>query len=184
MGTDAGAAGALRGAEAYELVFKGGVSCYSRVALEIQPGYSLQRDAKAVCADLPACTIRLYDLAGRKFLCVSILARLCTILFFRSQKPDYLPNACRIHGSLNLNKVAGNFHITAGKSLSLPQGHIHISAFMTDRDYNFTHRINRFSFGGPSPGIVHPLEGDEKIADNSKFPSIGRTLGRTISPVK
>lgn len=40
---------------------------------------------------------------------------------------------------------------------------------MTDRDYNFTHRINRFSFGGPSPGIVHPLEGDEKIADNSKF---------------
>lgn len=40
---------------------------------------------------------------------------------------------------------------------------------MTDQDYNFTHRINRFSFGGPSPGIVHPLEGDEKIADNSKF---------------
>ena len=51
----------------------------------------------------------------------------------------------------------------------MPHGHIHISAFMTDRDYNFTHRINKFSFGGPSPGIVHPLEGDEKIADNSKF---------------
>jgi len=68
-----------------------------------------------------------------------------------------------------VNKVAGNFHITAGKSLSLPRGHIHISAFMTDRDYNFTHRINKFSFGGPSPGIVYPLEGDEKIADNSKF---------------
>lgn len=70
---------------------------------------------------------------------------------------------------MNVNKVAGNFHITAGKSLSLPRGHIHISAFMTDQDYNFTHRINRFSFGGPSPGIVHPLEGDEKVADNSKF---------------
>jgi len=87
---------------------------------------------------------------------------------FRSSEPDYPPNACRVHGSLNVNKVAGNFHITAGKSLSVPHGHIHISAFMTDRDYNFTHRINRFSFGGPSPGIVHPLEGDEKIADNSK----------------
>lgn len=48
-------------------------------------------------------------------------------------------------------------------------GHIHILTFMTDKDYNFTHRINRFSFGGPSPGIIHPLEGDEKIADNSKF---------------
>jgi len=88
---------------------------------------------------------------------------------FRSYIPDYAPNACRVHGSLNINKVAGNFHITAGKSLSVPHGHIHISAFMTDRDYNFTHRINKFSFGGPSPGIVHPLEGDEKIADNSKF---------------
>lgn len=89
--------------------------------------------------------------------------------FFRTHQPIYAPNACRIHGSLNVNKVAGNFHITAGKSLSIPKGHIHISAFMTEKDYNFTHRINKFSFGGPSPGIVHPLEGDEKIADNSKF---------------
>lgn len=88
---------------------------------------------------------------------------------FRAHRPSYAPNACRIHGSLNVNKVAGNFHITAGKSLSIPRGHIHISAFMTDKHYNFTHRINKFSFGGPSPGIVHPLEGDEKIADNSKF---------------
>ncbi|XP_076244528.1 endoplasmic reticulum-Golgi intermediate compartment protein 2 isoform X2 [Calliopsis andreniformis] len=85
----------------------------------------------------------------------------------RTHQPSYAPNACRIHGSLNVNKVAGNFHITAGKSLSIPRGHIHISAFMTDKHYNFTHRINKFSFGGPSPGIVHPLEGDEKIADNN-----------------
>lgn len=85
----------------------------------------------------------------------------------RTHQPIYAPNACRIHGSLNVNKVAGNFHITAGKSLSIPKGHIHISAFMTEKDYNFTHRINKFSFGGPSPGIVHPLEGDEKIADNN-----------------
>ncbi|XP_043676686.1 endoplasmic reticulum-Golgi intermediate compartment protein 2 isoform X3 [Vespula pensylvanica] len=85
----------------------------------------------------------------------------------RTREPSYVPDACRIHGSINANKVAGNFHITAGKSLPLPRDHIHISAFMTNRDYNFTHRINKFSFGGPSPGIVHPLEGDEKIADNN-----------------
>ncbi|XP_019867900.1 endoplasmic reticulum-Golgi intermediate compartment protein 2 [Aethina tumida] len=82
----------------------------------------------------------------------------------RSHFPDVPYDACRIHGTLELNKVAGNFHITAGKSLSLPRGHIHISAFMSDRDYNFSHRINRFSFGDPSPGIVHPLEGDEVIS--------------------
>lgn len=85
--------------------------------------------------------------------------------------PSVIPNkpkdACRIHGNLILNKCAGNFHITAGKSLHLPRGHIHISAFMSDGDYNFSHRINRFSFGDHSPGIVQPLEGDQLITDNS-----------------
>ncbi|CAH1366343.1 hypothetical protein MTP99_007694 [Tenebrio molitor] len=81
----------------------------------------------------------------------------------RNINPDRPYDACRIHGSLILNKVSGNFHITAGKSLNLPRGHIHISAFMSERDYNFTHRINKFSFGDPSPGIIHPLEGDELV---------------------
>ncbi|XP_033211183.1 endoplasmic reticulum-Golgi intermediate compartment protein 2 [Belonocnema kinseyi] len=85
----------------------------------------------------------------------------------RTWEPDYPPDACRVYGSLNINKVSGNFHITAGKSLSLPSGHIHISAFITDQEYNFTHRINRFSFGESSPGIIHPLEGEEKITDES-----------------
>ncbi|XP_014296729.1 endoplasmic reticulum-Golgi intermediate compartment protein 2 [Microplitis demolitor] len=85
----------------------------------------------------------------------------------RTVTPDRRPDACRLYGNINLNKVAGNFHITAGKSLSLPRGHIHIFAFMTSNDYNFTHRINKFSFGEESPGIVQPLDGDEKIADDN-----------------
>ncbi|XP_017775168.1 PREDICTED: endoplasmic reticulum-Golgi intermediate compartment protein 2 [Nicrophorus vespilloides] len=85
----------------------------------------------------------------------------------RTEIPNRPFDACRIHGSLILNKVAGNFHITAGKSLSLPRGHIHISAFMSDADYNFTHRIDRLSFGDASPGIIHPLEGDEFVAKNN-----------------
>lgn len=85
----------------------------------------------------------------------------------RRHIPNRPHDACRIYGSLILNKVAGNFHITAGKSLNLPRGHIHISAFMSDRDYNFSHRIDRFSFGDSSPGIVHPLEGDEYIIDSN-----------------
>lgn len=87
----------------------------------------------------------------------------------RAVKPNKPYDACRIYGSLILNKVAGNFHITAGRSIDLPRGHIHFSAFMSDTDYNFTHRINRLSFGDPSPGIVHPLEGDEYIANNRKY---------------
>lgn len=85
----------------------------------------------------------------------------------RKSIPDKPFDACRIHGSLVINKVSGNFHITGGKSLSLPGGHIHISAFMTERDYNFSHRIDKFSFGDSSPGIIHPLEGDEHISNDS-----------------
>ncbi|CAG9763329.1 unnamed protein product [Ceutorhynchus assimilis] len=108
----------------------------------------------------------------------------------RSHTPDRPYDACRIHGSMILNKVAGNFHITAGKSISLPRGHIHISAFISDRDYNFTHRINKFSFGDPSPGIVHPLEGDELILSQSMtvvnyfvevVPTTVKTFMNTIS---
>lgn len=87
----------------------------------------------------------------------------------RRVNPNKQFDACRIYGSLILNKVAGNFHITAGRSIDLPRGHIHFSAFMSDTDYNFTHRINRLSFGDPSPGIVHPLEGDEYITYNRKL---------------
>ncbi|CAG7837416.1 unnamed protein product [Allacma fusca] len=80
-----------------------------------------------------------------------------------------MPKACRLHGTLELNKVAGNFHITAGKTLPLPRGHAHIAAFMSERDYNFSHRISKFSFGQGSPAIVHPLEGDEKIAQSNQM---------------
>ncbi|XP_058790332.1 endoplasmic reticulum-Golgi intermediate compartment protein 2-like isoform X1 [Phymastichus coffea] len=87
----------------------------------------------------------------------------------RDYKPDYPFDACRLFGSIDINKVAGNLHVTASKSISLPQGHVHISLHMSDKEYNFTHRINRFSFGKPSPGIIHPLEGDEKISTHHKM---------------
>ena len=41
--------------------------------------------------------------------------------------------------------------------------------FLFQSDYNFSHRIDKFSFGNPHGGIVQPLEGDEKIAEKSKF---------------
>ena len=55
----------------------------------------------------------------------------------RRKDPDDPPDSCRVHGSLSLNKVAGNFHVTAGKSLPLMRGHAHLAAMMGERDYNF-----------------------------------------------
>ena len=90
----------------------------------------------------------------------------------RRQKPDEPFDACRVHGSLTLNKVSGNFHIAAGKSVPLMRGHAHLTTLFDDQDANFTHRIDRFSFGDPHGSIIQPLEGDEKITENSKESSL------------
>lgn len=37
------------------------------------------------------------------------------------------PDSCRFSGTISVNKVAGNFHISAGKYLPLPIGHAHVS---------------------------------------------------------
>lgn len=88
----------------------------------------------------------------------------------RTIKPNKPFDACRVHGSLTLNKVAGNFHITAGKSIHFASGHIHITNLFDEVPLNLSHRINRFSFGDATSGIVHPLEGDEKILEESEYP--------------
>lgn len=87
----------------------------------------------------------------------------------RKTKPNRRPDACRLHGVLILNKVAGNFHITAGKSLHLPRGHIHLNMLFDDTPQNFSHRIHRLSFGSPANGIIYPLEGDEKITPDENM---------------
>ncbi|XP_043561561.1 endoplasmic reticulum-Golgi intermediate compartment protein 2-like isoform X1 [Chiloscyllium plagiosum] len=77
------------------------------------------------------------------------------------------PNACRIHGSLKLNKVAGNLHIMAGKPYQLSFGHAHALATKDPKVYNFSHRIDHLSFGELNPGLIHPLDGTEKITETN-----------------
>uniref|UniRef100_A0A672MFM3 Endoplasmic reticulum-Golgi intermediate compartment protein n=1 Tax=Sinocyclocheilus grahami TaxID=75366 RepID=A0A672MFM3_SINGR len=60
-------------------------------------------------------------------------------------------NACRIHGKIYVNKVAGNFHIILVVFLIFPAA------------LNFSHRIDYLSFGNDVPGHINPLDGSEKI---------------------
>ncbi|KAL0962944.1 hypothetical protein UPYG_G00347440 [Umbra pygmaea] len=76
-------------------------------------------------------------------------------------------SACRIHGHVYVNKVAGNFHITVGKPIHHPRGHAHIAAFVSHDTYNFSHRIDHLSFGEEIPGIINPLDGTEKVTTNN-----------------
>lgn len=66
---------------------------------------------------------------------------------------------CRLHGYLEVNRVAGNFHISPGKSYELGHMHVHdMAAFGTGVKYNLTHTINHLSFGENYPGQIFPLD--------------------------
>ncbi|KAI7729959.1 hypothetical protein M8C21_028727 [Ambrosia artemisiifolia] len=66
---------------------------------------------------------------------------------------------CNLSGSLQVNKVAGNFHFV--KSFHLANMHVahdHLKPFEDD-SYNISHKINKLSFGDHYPGIINPLDG-------------------------
>ena len=44
-----------------------------------------------------------------------IYSKIVYVIVIREKNLDSPMDACRVYGSLTVNKVAGNFHITAGK---------------------------------------------------------------------
>lgn len=72
-----------------------------------------------------------------------------------SVEPTGSPDACRIMGELKMSKVAGSFLIGSE--------HLHTNRCPDEIFANFSHRINRFSFGTKDSGLVQPLEGDDMV---------------------
>ncbi|XP_043723495.1 endoplasmic reticulum-Golgi intermediate compartment protein 3-like [Telopea speciosissima] len=66
---------------------------------------------------------------------------------------------CNIHGFLEVNKVAGNFHFAPGKSFHLSNIHVFDLLSIQGENYNISHKINHLSFGEEIPGVVNPLDG-------------------------
>ena len=44
-----------------------------------------------------------------------------------------------------------------------------VSFFFFFADYNFSHRIDHFSFGDPVSGIIYPLDGTLAVTNNGEF---------------
>jgi len=88
------------------------------------------------------------------------------------------PKSCRFWGSIPLHKVAGTIRITEGKGGALgPLGAIMgmfgmgpmgmgipgMEGFGAPPGTNFSHRIDHFSFGSPTSGLLYPLDGEIEI---------------------
>ncbi|KAI9793470.1 MAG: hypothetical protein M1833_000756 [Piccolia ochrophora] len=62
-------------------------------------------------------------------------------------------DACRIYGSMELNKVQGDFHITARG-----HGYLEFGEHLDHSAFNFSHIINELSFGPYYPKLDNPLD--------------------------
>ncbi|CAF2060518.1 unnamed protein product [Rotaria magnacalcarata] len=78
-----------------------------------------------------------------------------------------MQEGCLIHGHLEVNKVAGNFHIAPGQSFQ--QHHVHIHSLKNIRlnMLNTTHYINHLSFGQYFPNQINPLADTKQIANDT-----------------
>ncbi|KAJ1678701.1 ER-derived vesicles protein erv46 [Spiromyces aspiralis] len=71
---------------------------------------------------------------------------------------------CRLKGMLNVNKVAGNFHIMAGDTVKHANGHLHALYNYMPQNFDLSHTIHRLSFGVEFEGQDNPLDGRSKNA--------------------
>ncbi|KAJ3222775.1 hypothetical protein HK099_001943 [Clydaea vesicula] len=76
---------------------------------------------------------------------------------------------CNLHGHVEVNKVAGNFHFAPGKSFQQQNLHIHdLLQYVQHPKFDFTHNIHTMSFG-KSIGFQNPLDGSGKVATQNYF---------------
>jgi len=77
---------------------------------------------------------------------------------------DHNGEGCTVYGFLQVNKVAGNFHIALGASHSRnQQKHVHSFRIQEAAAYNSSHIISHLSFGEKYPGMKNPLDGTQRI---------------------
>lgn len=74
-----------------------------------------------------------------------------------------LSEGCRIKGTAEINRIAGNLHFSPGASLTGPRRHSHdLSLFdKHERLFDFDHTIHHFSFGpDPNQKLVQTTKND------------------------
>ncbi|KAF8251182.1 DUF1692-domain-containing protein, partial [Wilcoxina mikolae CBS 423.85] len=112
---------------------------------------------------------RLVPLGGREDHVYNVLAKAKKSKFGKSgrktsswlRKVDR--SSCRIYGSMAVNRVMGDFHITAAG-----HGYGSTGQHIDHKTFNFSHVVNELSFGDFYPKLVNPLD-DVKATTDENF---------------
>ncbi|KAG9158442.1 hypothetical protein Leryth_013175 [Lithospermum erythrorhizon] len=84
---------------------------------------------------------------------------------FIQKVKDEEGEGCNIHGSLEVNRVAGNFHFSVGKSFHQSSFNLEDLIDLQSENYNISHKINKLAFGDYVPAVVNPLDGVSWMQD-------------------
>ncbi|XP_071037746.1 endoplasmic reticulum-Golgi intermediate compartment protein 3 isoform X2 [Parasteatoda tepidariorum] len=76
---------------------------------------------------------------------------------------------CQVFGYLDVNRVAGNFHIAPGKTYTQHHVHVHDLQPFAASQFNLTHMIKHLSFGKTIPGKTNPLDGTTQVANEGSM---------------
>ncbi|CCX33148.1 endoplasmic reticulum vesicle transporter-domain-containing protein [Pyronema domesticum] len=111
---------------------------------------------------------RLVHLPGREEHVYDILGKARKSKFGKTSRKPFAflrkldTGSCRIYGSMNVNKVQGDFHITAA-------GHGYAGAHIDHSTFNFSHVVNELSFGEYYPKLVNPLDDVAAVTEHNFF---------------
>lgn len=83
-----------------------------------------------------------------------------------------ITEGCQVHGHLEVNKVAGNFHIAPGQSFQEHHVHVHSLRNIRWNMLNTTHYIDELAFGETFPQQINPLSQTKQITNAQEGGSI------------
>ena len=98
-----------------------------------------------------------------------------------------IKEGCNLFGFLEVNKVAGNFHVAPGKAFQSAQGQlVHEFKPFDTHTYNISHTIHSLSFGVHYPSRVNPLDGATAILSNGSgvFQYFVKVVPTTYAPAR
>jgi len=72
---------------------------------------------------------------------------------------------CNLQGQMEVNKVAGNFHVAIGEAVVRDGRHIHQFDPAEAHLFDISHTTHTLSFGQPYPGSQNPLDGTSFMID-------------------
>ncbi|KAJ2452076.1 ER-derived vesicles protein erv46 [Coemansia sp. RSA 2336] len=89
---------------------------------------------------------------------------------------------CRMHGFIEVGKVAGNFHILAGDTVKTGSEHTHVVYDYMPQDFDLSHTIHQLAFGSEFSAQRNPLDGVSKTAHgrHAQFQYFTKVVGSEV----